>query len=155
MRYPNVFKNVLSVAGGLDGVSNNNRPYIQDIGRIELTGDLEYLQVPNGKGGYEKQTMKYWFAPAGNKYAPAEGKESDIAKKFRDDRIKEIADKLRNGGVAVRTIVGSKDVEVAPAVSELLCMEIGEKLASCEKVNEYSHAMILDYCIGKIDDIYN
>jgi len=153
--YPEVFSRVLSVAGGLDGVSNNTRPYVQGVGRFKLD-DSDYSALRVLKSGssteYEKEKMKYLYAASGDICLALSTDEKAAARTFENERINTVADVLKDNEISLWTIVGSKDVEVEPSVSERLCDAVGET-AKNDNVEDYSHAMIIDHCRDIRDEI--
>lgn len=145
--YPELFSNVLSVAGGIDGVTNHFRPYIQGQGRLQLSDSLyPLLRVVNDKGTYEKNYMKYLYAAEGNKYK-AEGDAAVSAISFAEERIAKLAEALRSAGTDVWLIAGSLDAEVKPEVSAQLCDAIASDKAKCDTLAGYSHAKALTHCL--------
>jgi len=148
--YPETFTRVFSAAGGLDGVTNNSRPYIEGTGRLDInTETYKALRVlkENSTTEYEKETMKYQYAASGNKYLTITKEEIDAAKAFEIQRITEIAGIFNNDDILVWTVVGDRDTEVAPSVSAELCDTIGSNKAKCDVIEDCSHAGAISYCL--------
>lgn len=144
--YPEVFSRVLSVAGGIDGVTNNIRPYLNGK-RMQLSDTLyPDLRVTNDSGVYEKSKMKYLYAADGNKYK-ATGDAAVQAEEFAEQRIADISASLRSSGAEVWLIVGSKDAEVKPEIAARLCEAIASDNARCEILDGYSHAKAIAHCL--------
>jgi hypothetical protein len=129
--YPEAFDRVISVAGGLDGVTNNNRPFVNGE-RMDISSYPELLVLKSGSTSeYEKETMKYLYAAEGNKYKT----DSPQAHSFKDMRMSNTANALNSSDVKLWTVVGSKDVEVEHSVSVDLCDMVNN--AKCQYLSHF------------------
>ncbi|MBR5515137.1 MAG: alpha/beta hydrolase [Clostridia bacterium] len=155
--YPDVFSKAVSVAGGLDGITNNIRPYIQGYGRIQLSESYyPELRVLNSDStAYEKNYMKYLYEANANKlkYLAQSDGEIAAANKFKTERIKELSDIFNKSSVDLWTIVGSKDAEVEYSVHDLLCTSVTNGNAKSTVLEGYSHSKALTYCLDQKSEI--
>ena len=137
--YPELFDRVLTVAGGIDGVTNYIRPYI-DGKRIDIP-DGSLLSVPkkDAVGEYEPERMKYAYAEEGSRYLVANEEEKLAAAEFEKERTAQIAKGLESSVSFLWAIVGECDTEVVPHVAKNICDHIPH-MSGCTYLKGYSHA---------------
>jgi len=154
--YPGLFKNVISVAGGLDGVTNNIRPFTGGQ-RIQLSDTLyPELRVLNANSnGYEKNYMKYLYESNINKLKYLAQSEAEIkaAQDFMYDRLDAVSKSFKNSSSRLWTIVGSLDAEVEYTVHEILCGYIGSGNSKCDVLQDFSHSKTLSACLENKNEI--
>ncbi len=122
--YPGLFDRVLTVAGGLDGVTNYIRPYI-DGKRIDIPDGSELsVQRKNNPEKYEPERMKFAYAEEGSRFLTVTPEEKEAAAVFEKKRVADIATMLSTSTNHVWTIVGSQDAEVVPHVAKDICGHI-------------------------------
>ncbi len=158
--YPKMFNNVVTVAGGLDGVVTNTRPYINGR-RIELS-ETYYKELrvekpnPNNSAEklYETETMKclYYSGTAVDKYQAKEGDEKNRAEKFKEERINKCVDILKDSQTNIWCILNETDSDVESSVAQELCSRISSArvngaTVTHELLTDYSHESILDWLI--------
>lgn len=150
--YPTVFKRVICVAGGLDGVTNNTRPYMNKK-RIDLTYYPELKVLKNtSTTEYEEETMRFLYAGEGNRYLAATDAQKQQALAFEAGRIADIAHKLSFGKTMLWTIAGELDAEVTPTLSQRLCKSMAGN-ARYTYLEGCSHAATLRACLEYAEDI--
>lgn len=153
-QYPEVFRRVVSVAGGLDGISNNTRPYKRDMGYIQLTGEYAgLLVVKNGKA--DPVTIKYLYEADNEKYMTVTEPEKAAATNFKNQRIAELASVLNAGRVGMWVMAGSNDVETVPTVPQELCALLDPEMTNWHYVEGYGHARMLDEYLANAQAVVN
>ncbi len=144
--YPDTFARVLAVAGGLDGVTNNTRPY---IGSSRMSLDAyPALRVPSPSdiSQYESETLKYLYDSANSRYMAQTRDEKAQAKAFRRDRTNSVAKCFNRNRVSLWAVMGGADVEVESAVLKGICSRMHVSLGRCDVYGGYSHSMLVKLC---------
>lgn len=147
--YPEIFDRVLAVAGGLDGVTNNNIPYIRGEGRMKLSEEFfPELRISTKKDPsvYEPEKMKYAYAPEDSSALTLTSDEKEAAVEFEAKRIGETAQKLKDAGISLWMLIGAKDTEVSPSVSKGIYDILGDRVR-CDIIAECGHSGILNTCL--------
>ena len=153
--YPELFDRVVSIGGGLDGVTNNTRPYIQNKGRLELGEDLyPELRALNINGtAYEKETMKYLYAPEDGRYHTASREEKQAAHSFKAERIASVAEALLSNNVSLWMITAENDAETAPSVYSELYDAVGEGNSRLDVIPDCGHSAVLNEVLYNTEEI--
>lgn len=153
--YPEVFSRVVALAGGLDGVSNNNIPYVRGEGRMQLSDEFfPELRIPTGKEAplYEPEKMKFAYAAEGSSAFAESDEEKAQALEFKNKRTEETAECFKKQSTSVWLLIGENDAEVSPSVSEGIFNILGDA-ARCDIIAECGHSGILNTAIEKNEEI--
>ncbi len=157
--YPEVFDRVVSVAGGLDGLTNKIRPYIPNVGRKDIDDEYPELVIGiKGTDSYEKSHMKYLYAkPDSVYYADPTTAAGTAATAFRARRIDDIADNLTNNSIKLWAIIGTTDEQVNHSVLYDLCTVMNEKggVAERDALENHNHSNVFKYALTIKQDIIN
>lgn len=145
--YPEIFKNVLSVAGGIDGVSNKIIPYDCESKMRYPIADSEFHILKTDKKVY----MKFLFDRSKDKnFLAVNADEAAAAQRFMDMRVAELGDSYIQNGVRLLSVVGEPDVEVNCQPAAALCEYIVSNGGDAEIIKTpYGHGGVLDACTGK------
>lgn len=153
--YPHAFGKIVSVAGGLDGVTNSTRPWTADGARYELNESYSQLKVPKEgtDSEYESETMKYLYETVKEKYTAATQEEMAAATDFMEKRVAAAADALKQNEIKLWLIASTNDVEVEYSVSKAIADAAGEEYVHCDIITGYSHSKMLEYAQQDYEEI--
>ena len=153
--YPDSFDRMVVIAAGIDGVSNNTRPYDKEKGILELDDSVyPKLRVTrkNDSGKYEKETLKNLFS-GDERYRAQTKEEISQATALKDQRISEMAECFNNSGIVIWAATGSKDTEADASVIGQLFSLINTDGSEYELLEGFSHTKTLDFCTNRRNDI--
>lgn len=153
--YPELFDRVVAVAGGLDGVTNNNIPYVRGEGRMKL-GEEYYpeLRIPTKKDSavFEAEKMKFVYAAKDSTALAASDEEKTAAAEFEAERVAQVAESVKNGTASLWMLIGANDAEVSPTVTRGIYDILGDR-ARCDIIADCGHSGILNTAIEKNEEI--
>ncbi len=139
--YPELYDRILPIAGGIDGVTNHIKPYI-DGTRSGLDNYMEKDYSALSVNGVYMRSL----------YTPKEEyrEDSELTRGFMQDRLDDIAERLKDK-VKVWTVLGSADTQVVPSAVQELCQRIPD--AACTLLNGTGHEGAREYCLTIRGDI--
>lgn len=147
--YPDVFNRILPIAGGLNGVTDHIKPYVQPTGSGENMVDGHRLDFTGEYAAYASLSVDGLYMKS--LYTPKEAYRvnNELTVGFKDKRINDVSGKL-NGKVCVWAIVGATDNQVEPSISTSLCSKISD--AKCTKLTIGGHEATVEEALKSMSN---